>query len=110
MKLPSRPTCRSGATAASAQCFTAGYSVNPALSTRSGDLPIRYIKTGRSVSYLVDDIVAAAQKVIAEALPLTPPQRPRKKRIRRAVAQPPAAERQRQPVTQLEPNPEPASS
>ena len=67
-------------------------------------LPIRYKKTGRSASYLVDDIIAAAQKVIAEAPIHTPPSRPRKRRIRRAVAQPPApADRQHQPAVQPEP-------
>ena len=66
-------------------------------------LPIRYKKTGRSASYLVDDIIAAAQKVIAEAPIHTPPSRPRKRRIRRAVAQPqPPTERQHQPATQPE--------
>jgi hypothetical protein len=73
-------------------------------------LPIRYKKTGRSASYLVDDIIAAAQKVIAEAPIHTPPSRPRKRRIRRAVAQPqPPTERQHQPATQPEKKTQPAS-
>jgi hypothetical protein len=73
-------------------------------------LPIPYKKTGRSASYLVDDIIAAAQQVIAEAPIHTPPERPRKKRLRRAVAQPPApADRQHQPATQPEKKTESAS-
>jgi hypothetical protein len=50
-------------------------------------LPIPYIKTGRSASYLIDDIVAYARKAIAEAPIRTPPERPRKKRIRPATIQ-----------------------
>jgi hypothetical protein len=64
-------------------------------------LSIRCIKTGRSISYLVDDIVAAARKAIAEAPDCTPPERPRKKRIRPATTQsPPAATHEREAAGQ----------
>lgn len=61
-------------------------------------LPIPYIKTGRSASYLVDDIVTAARKVIAEAPLRGATERPRKKRIRPATiqAQPAAVHRRGQ--------------
>ena len=51
---------------------------------------IPYKLVGRSRRYVVDDIIAFARKRLEEAPRRIPPQRPRKKRLRRTVAQPPA--------------------
>jgi hypothetical protein len=48
-------------------------------------LPIPYKKVGRSASYLVDDIIAAAEKEIADAVPFTPKERPARPRRRPTV-------------------------
>jgi hypothetical protein len=58
--------------------------------------PVPYRILGRSRRYNIRDVVEYAKRCVEEAPVRIPPQRPRKKRVRAVVAQPPPASVTRQ--------------